>query len=202
MIYIDMDDVVADTGVLLADYANRCFNTNYTVNDMTDFDLKVSFKLSDDDYYTFMTGFHHNCLVDIAPIDGAVDTIKKWNRLGYDPAIVTGRPTYANGYTLQWLKKHGLEDIRVYHVDKYNRLFNKNEDPLITPFNALHDMDVKFAIDDSLTSLNLLTDSKLCPFAVFTRPWNSSFEASADATPPSFRASTWAELESLVPKYI
>lgn len=197
MIYIDMDDVVCESCVSLSQFARTHFDRNVQVHEMYDYDLRKSFSFDESTYRRYMKSFHTSELLDIPETPMATKIIRGWREDGLDPAIVTGRPTYSNAVTLERLEIHGLGGISVYHVDKYAKLFNDSEDPLITPFPALAEMDVKFAIEDAPNAIRMISGINLCPFAIFTRPWNRSYELPASPS-PNYRISSWAELDPIV----
>jgi len=197
MIYVDLDDVACETCDRLADFARQHFDRDVTVESMIDYDLRKSFNFDEETYRRYMKAFHATELLHIPETPDACEVIRSWAVDGLEPVIVTGRPTYSNAVTLEWLANHGLADIRVLHVDKYAKLFNASEDPLITPFPALCEMDVQFAIDDAPNAIRMISETQLCPYAIFTRPWNRKFE------PPvsdllSFRVSRWREIDDVV----
>ena len=201
MIYIDLDDVVCESCVKLSQFARTHFGRDVEVDEMHDYDLRKSFSFDEPTYRSYMKSFHASELLDIPETPMATKTIRCWRDDGLEPAIVTGRPTYAKDVTLEWLDEHGLGGISVYHVDKYAKLFNESEDPLITPFPALAEMDVKFAIEDAPNAIRMISEIDLCPFAIFTRPWNRAYEPPENPR-PNYRISSWAELDPIVRRIV
>lgn len=197
MIYIDLDDTVCYTATKLTLFAAKMFERPYTEEDMTDYDLRVSFKLSEEEYRTYMRAFHETELLGIKIFPHAATVIKKWQQRGWEPTIVTGRPTYTNEATRQWLDNHELFDIPIIHVDKYGTLFSTYEDKLITPFPKLKEMDVKFALDDAPNAFELISQLELCPAAIITRPWNKRYRPSNPSIPIT-RVNNWLEIDRLV----
>ncbi len=201
MIYVDLDDVACETCDRLAYFARLHFDRDVTVESMVDYDLRKSFNFDEETYRRYMKQFHATELLDIPETPDACEVIRRWATDGLDPVIVTGRPTYSNAVTLDWLTHHGLGGIRVLHVDKYAKLFNESEDPLITPFPALCEMDVQFAIDDAPNAIRMISETRLCPYAIFTRPWNRKFEP-PESNLLKFRVSHWREIDHVVRKTI
>ncbi|NLB68263.1 MAG: hypothetical protein GX804_01045 [Lentisphaerae bacterium] len=201
MIYVDMDDVICESGVMLARFAKLNYGRNIDVEEIFDYDLRKSFMFDEETYRHYMKSFHETELLDIPEIPGATDTIRKWREDGLNPIVVTGRPVYTNEATHQWLKNYGLEGMSVYHVDKYATLFNESDDPLITPFPALAEMNFKFAVDDAPNAIRMISEINLCPFALFCRPWNRTYEL--PQTPqPNYRIKSWVELDNIVRKVV
>ncbi len=193
MIYIDLDDVACETCHSLAEHARRHFARDVTAESMFDYDLRKSFAFDEETYRRYMRSFHDTQLLDIPETPEACRVIAQWAEDGLDPAIVTGRPTYSSADTRAWLDAHGLGGIRVLHVDKYAKLFNPSDDPLITPFPALKDMDVRFAVEDAPNAIRMIVETRLCPFALFTRPWNRHYVPPATDL-PNYRVGHWTEI--------
>ena len=197
MIYIDLDDVACETCDRLAAFARQFFGRDVTVESMIDYDLRISFNFDEETYRTYMRRFHATELLDIPETPQACRIIREWSADGLDPVIVTGRPTYSHAETRQWLANHGLGDIRILHVDKYAKLFNAAEDPLITPFPALLDLEVKFAIDDAPNAIRMIAETHLCPYALFSRPWNRNYKP-PESDLPHYRVNHWSEIDTIV----
>lgn len=197
MIYVDLDDVACETCDRLADFARLHFDRDVTVESMFDYDLRKSFRFDEETYRNYMKRFHATELPGIPETPDACRVIRSWAEDGFDPVIVTGRPTYSNATTLDWLANHGLGTIRVLHVDKYAKLFNAAEDPLITPFPALLEMDVRFAVEDAPNAIRMICETHLCPFALFTRPWNRAYTL-PQTDLPHYRADDWNEIDVIV----
>jgi uncharacterized HAD superfamily protein len=197
MIYIDLDDTVCYTAVRLAAFASEMFNREYSEENIFDYDLRVSFNLDEEAYRTYMKAFHNTELLKIKIFPHAANVITLWKENGWEPTIVTGRPTYTNETTRQWLAAEGLEDIPIVHVDKYGSLYSCYEDKLITPFPKLKEMDVKFALDDAPNAFELMSQLELCPSAIVHRPWNKKYRQ--DNPPyPITRVFNWLEINKLV----
>lgn len=197
MIYIDLDDVVCETCVCLSQFAATHFQRNVPVNQMLNYDLRVSFQMDEATYRAFMRAFHTSELLSIPAVPQACETLQAWQQEGLNPTIVTGRPTYCSADTRAWLEAHHLGDLPLIHVDKYATLFNPSIDPLITPFPALQSMDVQFAIEDAPNAVRMLVETNLCPFTIFQRPWNQSYTPPTTSL-PFFRSHSWTEINTIL----
>ncbi len=197
-IYVDFDDVVAETARGLADLLHREHGYRVGYEDILFFDLRRSFRLDDDSYRRFMEAAHApEILVGLEETPGACATLRIWIDEGLAPVVVTGRPPSSHAATRRWLDSRGLNDLEILHVDKYNRDLGEPvpEIPMLR-FGDLHRMRFNLAIDDAPLALDLLAESGLCPFVVFDRPWNRTYPAASAANP--VRVADWAELDAHV----
>ncbi len=193
-IYIDCDDVVAETGAHLLRVLSRHRATVPRFEDIRAFDLHVSLSLNAEEYDAFMEEVHQDEeLLAMDPFPGAADTLRAWIAEGHEPVVVTGRPPYSGPATREWLDRLGLRDVGLLHVDKYGRF--RGEPPAgvrVLPFSRLSELGFGLAVDDSPLALDLLESSGLCPYVVFDRPWNRTSHPSAP------RVRGWAELAEFV----
>ena len=91
-----MDDVLCETCRGLIDLLHDEFGRTVDYEDVHDFDLGNSFKLTRDELDTFLDRAHeHDVLAGLAPIAGAKGTLEGWVEKGFDIAILTGRPPSA-----------------------------------------------------------------------------------------------------------
>ncbi len=197
MIYVDLDDVVCETCHCLADFARRHYNRAVTAESMFDYDLRKSFDFDEATYRRYMRHFHLEALGDIPETPGACATLSHWLADGLDPVIVTGRPTYAHADTRAWLDAHGLGALDIIHVDKYATRLNDASDPLVTPFPALRERGVAFAIDDAPNAIRMICETGLCPFAIFSRPWNRGWSPPLTSL-AGHRVTDWPAIDRLV----
>jgi len=190
MLYIDLDDCVCDTYISLGEFARERFGRDVAYENMRDYDLRVTFSFDEETYRRFMREFHEKRLAQIPETPGAVGVLKRWIADGREPVIVTGRPTYSHDLTRRWLAARGLGEMRILHVDKYAKLFNDSPDPMITPFPALKGMGFEFAVEDSPNAVRMIRETGLCPYVIFSRPWNAGVEG--------VRVNGWGEIEGMV----
>lgn len=190
-IYVDFDDVVAETARGLAERLRARRGSAPAYEDIRAFDLHVSFGLDDEAYRTFMEDAHtREALLAYEETPGAAATLRAWLDDGLEPVIATGRPVCSAAASREWLDARGLSDLPLLHVDKYNRsLGEPNPSVRLVPFAELPAEGFSLAVDDAPPALALLEESKLCPYVVFDRPWNRSWAGGAA------RVHTWAELD-------
>jgi uncharacterized HAD superfamily protein len=93
-IYVDIDDVLADTSGALIDLAESTFGKKVAFNDLKSFDLKVSFDLTQEEYEHFLNLAHKpNEILGLDPYTEAIDAVRRWTASGHAISIITGRPT-------------------------------------------------------------------------------------------------------------
>ena len=106
-IYVDFDDVLADTTSAFLKILKLEFGKSVNFEDIFSFDLKASFDLSESEFEHFFQRVHQpEVIMEFAPIEGAVGVLEEWVKLGYQISIVTGRLTSAYAASLDWLSKH------------------------------------------------------------------------------------------------
>lgn len=169
-IVLDMDDVIVDyVGTILKEY-NQQYNTNYTINDCTEWHLENIFGTAINDYIYFQGRF------DDLPIkNNSVKYIKdiiESNR--YDVFIVTASPPQGFIEKYNWVKKYmpffNLNRLipcseksaiwtDVIVDDKYSNVVEViNKTPLETPtFGFVYDMPHNRA-DESLSNCKRIKD--------------------------------------------
>ena len=54
---------------------------------------------------------------------GAAETINEWISCGHEVSIITGRPSSVYEPSRIWLDEHGLQNARLYFLNKYGRNF-------------------------------------------------------------------------------
>lgn len=200
-IYLDFDDVIAETFAALAAFAEEAFGKKPEPGKRTHFDLHVSLGLGEEEYGTFMDRFHAEKLLDVAEIPGACQAMRGWIRDGIEPVVVTGRPVSSHAASVQWLEERGLGGVPVLHVDKYAR-FSDPDAPGVVPFPELRGMGFGLAVEDAPAALDVLSRSRLCPFAAFARPWNAAWTHPDGGAAPALRTGDWREIDRLARAYV
>lgn len=193
-IYVDFDDVVAETARGLAERLLAWRGSAPEYEDIKAFDLHVSFGLNDEEYRVFMEAAHtREALLAYEEMPDASATLRAWLDDGLEPVIATGRPVCSAAASREWLDARGLPDLPLLHVDKYNRSLGAPDPSVrVVPFSDLSSEGFSLAVDDAPPALELLEKSRLCPYVVFDRPWNRSWTGGAA------RVRTWAELDRFV----
>jgi len=195
-IYVDIDDVLSETIVALADLHERMHDRRVDPNEVEHFDLSKSFGLDTDEIESFMERAEADDFIEsITPIPGAADVLSRWDAVGHRITLVTGRPPTTNAASRRWLGLHRICHDALHHLDKWNRpSWNSAGLPAIR-FEDLPDFDFEFAVEDSLDTAVRLIEEFEIPVALMDRPWNRGVEVLSRKTRASLiRCSNWEEV--------
>lgn len=188
-IYVDFDDVLSDTTSAFVKILKREFGKRVAFEDISSFDLKVSFNLSDKEYAHFFDRVHQaDVIMAFPPIGGAVGVLEDWINLGYQISIVTGRLTTAYQASLDWLAEHKVPYHSFTMVDKYSR---ENIDTnLAISMEEFSQLKFSLAIEDSATMALHLSQQMGIPVALMDRPWNRMVDLNHNLR----RYTSWSEI--------
>lgn len=191
-IYIDMDDVIAATVKSFIAIVEREFGRSVTNDQITDFDLKKSFDLSQSEYeHLFEVAHRPEEILGMDTIDGALETLTIWSEKGFRISIVTGRLTSTWESSLEWLSNHRVPYDEFTIVDKYDR---PEMDPKIAiSKEQLTSMSFSLAVEDSAAMAAFLSNHMDTPTALLDRPWNQDIDLNPNLT----RYSNWQELQNI-----
>lgn len=197
-IYVDIDDVLAHTIARLLDLLEEVHDRRLDLQDVTEFDLKRSFGLDEHEIDSFMERGHEAEFIEsIAPLEGAIDVLSRWNAAGVHITLVTGRPPVTNAASRRWLETHGIRHDALHHLDKWNRPSWNLEGLPSIGFADISDFDFDFAIEDNLDTAVRLVEEFDIPVALMDRPWNRSLGSVAHETQSSLvRCHGWSQVES------
>ena len=172
-IYIDMDDVICETGRGFLALLEAEFGRRVEFEDVRDFDLTKSFDMTQDEIEVFMERAHRpDFLGGLPPMPGALETIGVWSGMGYSVEVRTGRPPSTRACSEEWLDRHDVPYTTLKFVDKYGRA---KVDPSFSEAMTLADLaNERFclAVEDSAATANFLAENGVAPVALIDRPWN------------------------------
>nr|WP_319396347.1 bifunctional metallophosphatase/5'-nucleotidase [uncultured Desulfobacter sp.] len=192
-IYVDVDDVVSRTTETYPDVVAQEFGKTVSFEDLTGFDLKRCFQLTDNEFQYFFDLVHQpDFLLGFKPVEGAVETLKHWADMGHTIDIVTGRPTSAQDATLAWLERNEVPFRGFIMVDKYNR--PGNDTALAISKEELSMMDYDLAVEDSPEMALFLAQEMGVPTALVHRPWNSNCTTHDNLV----RCTSWNEIHPMI----
>jgi len=196
-IYVDVDDVLADTTATLLVLARELFAKEVAYEECHSFDLGESFGLSDHERDRLLEAAHDDRVIEsMRPIDGAADTLARWEALGHEVEIVTGRPPGTLRATGRWLRRHRMPHATLSSVDKYQRHAAAAE---AVPLERLAARRFHVAIEDSASMAAFLVRETATPVLLLDRPWNRDVTALASSVRRHIRRVTsWAEIADLL----
>ncbi|MEX1300449.1 MAG: bifunctional metallophosphatase/5'-nucleotidase [Desulfotignum sp.] len=191
-IYVDLDDVISRTTDTYSAIIEQEFGRKVRFEDLTCFDLKVSFKLTDREYRHFFDRIHQpGMLMGFEPVPGAGEMLARWLDAGHRVDIVTGRPPLAREPSLAWLDRHRIAYTEFIMVDKYNR--NGDDHPGVISKTQLMTSHYDLAVEDSLETARFLAEQMNIPVLLYDRPWN----ARPAEHPGIIRVASWQDIGAL-----
>lgn len=174
-IYVDLDDVICETAMHCLRLVEREFGKRVGFEELTVFDLGTSCSLNAEERdHLYRTIHEPNELLALTPMPGAIATLTEWAELGYDVAIVTGRPPETLAQSREWLACYQVPHTSITMVDKYGRFETTGTDAI-----ALQDLkrqSFAWAVEDSLPMAHFLAHEMNLPVALLDRPWNRSLK--------------------------
>lgn len=196
-IYVDVDDVLADTTATLLGLARELFCKEVTYEDCRSFDLGESFGLCEEERDRLLDAAHEDRVIEsMAPIAGAAKALTAWDREGREVHVVTGRPPATLGATRRWLERERMPHASLDSVDKYGRQLHLADS---IPLDRLAGRRYRAAIEDSLAMARFLALETETPVLLLDRPWNRDESCLGErARRRVRRVSTWPEIETWV----
>lgn len=200
-IYVDLDDVLAETGRAFLEVLAREFGKRIEFEQIVDYDLGRSLDLEPEVLAEFMRAVHRpQVLAGLSPIRGALEAVRDWVSRGYEVDVVTGRPQQTTEVSRQWLAAHRVPHRRLAFVDKYAWTGDVFE---VSEKTALHELvgsGYRLAVEDSADVAERLAELLEVPVVLLDRPWNrSSPEGSAVTNGRIVRCRDWNEIRERFP---
>lgn len=176
-IYVDFDDCLCETARAFSDIALEMFGIDVPYEKMAYFNLQKAFNLDDDQYDRLLVKGHEpEVLLGFEETPGASKVLNEWINKGHEVSIITGRPFGSFEPSRIWLDRHGLQDIKLYCLDKYGREnFMKNSDFSLS-LEDYYKMKFDYAVEDSPTAFKFFNHMPELKVMVFDRPWNRTAE--------------------------
>ncbi len=197
-IYVDYDDCLCETARTFAVLAADLFGIDVPYEKMHYFNLQKTFDLTDEQYDLLLVKGHEpEILLSFEETPGASAVINEWIRSGHNVSIITGRPYNAYEPSRIWLDRHGLQNVRLYCLDKYGREnFLKGSD-FSLEIEDYYKMHFDLAVEDSPSAFRFFEHLPELKVMVFDRPWNHMCELpGANYT----RCSDWKMIRGLADK--
>lgn len=198
-VYVDIDDVLSDTTITYPGLLERYFGKKVSFEEITSFDLGKSLGLDQSELAEFMRIVHTSqILSNFKPVAGAVHSLYGLISMGYEIAVVTGRPPYVQKLTEEWLKDYHIPFHRLLFVNKYSRESSNNDYPFVMTLKELSNINFCFAIEDSSDMAEFLSRNMRLPVALLDRPWNKNSQFSnLDSAKRIDRCHDWNDIRNL-----
>ena len=176
-IYVDFDDCLCETARAFCRLVYDMFGKNVPYEEMQYFNLQKAFDLTDEQYEQLLIKGHEpEILLSYEETPGASTVVNYWIDNGHDVSIITGRPYNSYEPSRIWLDRHGLQDAKLYCLDKYGREnFIKNSDFSLKIDDYLK-MRFDYAVEDSPSAFRFFDHMPELKVMVFDRPWNRKCE--------------------------
>ena len=200
-IYVDLDDVLAETGRTFLAVLAAEFGKQVEWDEVHDYDLGVSLGMSEETLRDFMRAVHRpEVLASVAPIPGAREAVRSWAEQGYAIEVVTGRPKATESASRQWLESLEIPHAALTHVDKYaweEELLGTSSG---VPLARLAGNGYCLAIEDSAEVSIHLAELIDAPVVVLDRPWNRRrLDEHPDPDGRITRCRSWREIFARFP---
>lgn len=200
-IYVDMDDVLAETGRTFLRILEENFGKRVEWEEIIDYDLGISLGLDQAKLAEFMQAIHQpEVLESIVPMTGSREALQGWIDQGYEIEIVTGRPKATDEISRDWLAAQEMPHHSLIHVDKYaweeELLGTTSGVPLI----HLAGNGYCLVVEDSAEVAIHLVDIVDVPVVVLDRPWNRRrLDEYPNPEGRIVRCKTWQEIVDRFP---
>ena len=203
-IYVDIDDVLADTCSTLLRVSSSLFGFKKEKAQVTSFDMRVSLGLTAPQYDAYMAEFHRDAnLLSIKPIPGAVEGLRCIQEaFDLQVYLVTGRPPFTHDATVQWLNRENFQFDHLLFVDKYSRYSEDVANNNATSLQDLAHYNFALAIEDSVTTVQFLANSLDTQSFVLTQPWNESVRHRLSNNPKICWVDDWGDLETKILSFL
>lgn len=193
-IYVDMDDVLCQTGRHLLIILEREFGKQVAYQELATFDLGQAYGLQPHELNYLLDIAHRpDELLSMQPIDDAQRVLQQWQTAGYEIAIVTGRPPSATEPSREWLDRYQMPHQTFLSVDKYGRFGTENTNGITLA--ELATRQFCWAIEDSLSMANYVAQEMATPVALLDRPWNQA----TPLHPQIRRCQDWRQIARALP---
>jgi len=191
-IYVDLDDVIANTTCHYVDILKCEFGRTVDFDRITSFNLQESLHLSDSEYEYFFHLVHEpEIILGLEPVTDAVKVLNSWSEQGYEISVITGRLTSTYESSLDWLKSNRIPFDSFLIVDKYSRPgVDKN---IAVTLERFAEMEFILAVEDSIDMTKFIRQRMSIPVILYDRPWNRN----SKMQPGIRRCKTWKEIANI-----
>ena len=189
-IYIDLDDVIAKTTCYYVEVVEREFGKTVDFENITSFNLQETFNLTDKEFDHFFALVHEpGIILNLKPMEGALDVLNRWTDQGHEISVITGRLTSTYESSLEWLDSYKVPYDSFIMVDKYSRpVVDKN---IAISLDEFSKMNFDLAIEDSADMAEFLSKRMNTSVIIYDKPWNRNAVFQNGVK----RCTNWEEIE-------
>ena len=191
-IYVDLDDVIAKTTCHYVEVVEREFGKTVDFENITSFNLQETLNLTDKEFDHFFALVHEpEIILNLEPMEGALDVLNRWVNQGYEISVITGRLTSTYESSLEWLDSNKVPFDSFIMVDKYSRpIVDRNIAISLIEFSK---MKFDLAIEDSADMAEFLSRKMNTSVIIYDKPWNRNAVFQNGVK----RCATWEEIEHI-----
>ncbi len=176
-IYVDFDDCLCETARAFSKLVLEMFGKDVPYEKMRYFNLQKAFDLTEEQYDQLLfKGHEPEVLLSYEETPGASAVINEWIQRGHDVSIITGRPFGSYEPSRAWLDRHGLQDVKLFCLNKYGRENFLKDSGFSLELEDYYQMKFDFAVEDSPSAFKFFDHLPNLKVKVFDRPWNREAE--------------------------
>lgn len=165
---IDLDDVLLDLNTALCAYHNARHGTNFTREDVTDYDLWKMWSCSKEELFERVDDFYvspeHRDAVPVAGAEAAIRILSE----DHDLFVVTAKPERLRGMTEEWIGRHFPGMFREL---RFTGGYQRRNDGYVRKSELCRELEIRTFIDDALSNVEDLAPIMDRMF-LLDSPWN------------------------------
>ena len=171
--YVDFDDCLCESARAFTGLVYDMFGKNVPYDEVRYFNLQKAFGLTDEQYQQLLIKGHEpDILLSYEETPGASAVINEWIDHGHHVSVITGRPYSSYEPSRMWLDRHGLQNVRLYFLDKYGRGNTVKNNDRCLDLDDYYRMKFDYAVEDSPSAFRFFDHLPDLKVMVFDRPWN------------------------------
>lgn len=191
VIWIDMDEVIAETIDWLLKFYNNSINWVYLTKDLIDDyyienipHLNLSRKQSFDLFYNFFEAEIEN--FHTKPVEWAFDKLSEIKWLWYELNIITARRDKIHEYTISWVNKYYPWIFANIH---YTNHFTQYE---VTKSEILKKIWASYMFEDNIRYAQEISENSWVKTFLISQPWNLKFNLNNENIS---RVNSWSDFK-------
>jgi len=187
VIAVDADEILAAFLDHFLFFHNTRYKTNLGKNDIFSFRMEELFGINEEEVLRRIDEYYAARLIlDIVPVEGAIEGVNALLDKGYELQIVTARPPSYKHLTVEWVERHFPKKFNQIHF-AFNP-FNKNSERL-TKAQVCKQIGAEVLIDDSIVNARDCAENGITVYLMHTN-WNKDEHLPANI----IRVESWMEI--------